>query len=234
MNIYQPFVYKWTEKSTGKWYIGSRTKKKCHPNDGYICSSKYVKPLIIANPINWSREILATGNNAKEILLLEADLLRSLDAKNEPMSYNMHNGDGKFTTAGMPGLSGENHPMYGKSLSEEHKQKLRDSMPDMTGENNPNYGKSPTGKTRQKISESLTGRTFSEKTLQKMSASQSGEKHYMYGKSHSEESNQKRSLALKGKTKPKVTCPHCGILSGAPVAARWHFDRCKASPVSRP
>jgi hypothetical protein len=38
-----PFVYKWTELSTGKWYIGAHYSKGCHPEDGYICSSKTVK-----------------------------------------------------------------------------------------------------------------------------------------------------------------------------------------------
>lgn len=32
------YLYKWTHTPSNKWYIGSRTKKKCHPNDGYICS----------------------------------------------------------------------------------------------------------------------------------------------------------------------------------------------------
>jgi hypothetical protein len=98
MNIYNthvPFVYKWTEKSTGKWYIGSRTAKKCHPDDGYICSSDVVEPLIEGNPDNWNREILAIGN-VQEMRLLETELLRSLDAKRDPMSYNKHNGDDKF------------------------------------------------------------------------------------------------------------------------------------------
>ena len=40
------FLYKWIEISTDKWYIGSRTANGCHPTDGYICSSKIVKPLI--------------------------------------------------------------------------------------------------------------------------------------------------------------------------------------------
>lgn len=55
------FVYKWTNIPTGKWYIGVRTKNGCHINDGYICSSKIVKPLILSNPSDWKRDILATS-----------------------------------------------------------------------------------------------------------------------------------------------------------------------------
>jgi hypothetical protein len=46
----QAFLYKWTHLPSGKWYVGSRTAKGCHPEDGYYCSSKEVKPLILANP----------------------------------------------------------------------------------------------------------------------------------------------------------------------------------------
>lgn len=33
------YVYRWTHIPTGKWYVGSRTAKGSHPNDGY-----YVAP----------------------------------------------------------------------------------------------------------------------------------------------------------------------------------------------
>ena len=47
----QAFVYKWKHISTNMWYVGSRTAKNCHPNDGYICSSAFVKSMIL-NRIN--------------------------------------------------------------------------------------------------------------------------------------------------------------------------------------
>lgn len=94
------YIYKWTHIPTNKWYIGSRTKENCHPNDGYICSSKIVKPLIETAPNEWRREILHTGNPT-DIILLEAQLLETLDAKHDKNSYNLHNGDGNFTTAGI-------------------------------------------------------------------------------------------------------------------------------------
>jgi len=94
------YVYKWTHIITSKWYIGCRTKKDCHPDDGYICSSKLVRPLITSSPHEWTCEILFTGT-PEEALLLESKLLIELDAKNNIQSFNMHNGDGKFTTAGI-------------------------------------------------------------------------------------------------------------------------------------
>jgi hypothetical protein len=79
-----------------KWYVGSRTRKNCHPIDGYICSSKRVKPMILENPSDWRREILATGTQ-EDMIFLETEILNLFDAKNDVRSFNAHNGDGKFT-----------------------------------------------------------------------------------------------------------------------------------------
>ncbi len=97
------YVYKWTELSTRRWYIGSRTKHGCNPADGYICSSRIVKPLIESNQTNWSRTVLCIGH-AVDMLALETALLTLVDAKNDPLSYNQHNGDGKFTGLNRPCL----------------------------------------------------------------------------------------------------------------------------------
>jgi hypothetical protein len=106
----QAYVYKWTEHSTGKWYIGSRTGKNCHLDDGYICSSNTVKPLIKANPGNWSRQIICIGHPS-DMLELEFRYLTALDAVNDPMSYNQSNG-------------GYNFGRTGKTHSEETKAKM--------------------------------------------------------------------------------------------------------------
>jgi hypothetical protein len=31
----------------------------------------------------------------------------------------------------------------------------------------------------------------------------------------------------KGLKKPLIKCPHCGIIGGAPIMKRYHFERCK-------
>lgn len=93
------YLYRWTHVPSNKWYVGSRTASDCHENDGYICSSRQVKPMIQQNPSEWKREILAIGE-PKDMLELEAKFLTKIDAKNDPMSFNMHNGDGNFTTLG--------------------------------------------------------------------------------------------------------------------------------------
>jgi hypothetical protein len=93
------YVYKWTHKPTQKWYIGSRTNKAAHPDDGYICSSQIVKPLILANPSDWERKIIATGSS-KEMRKKEQQLLKLYNAAKNPMSYNRSNWGGPVEGSG--------------------------------------------------------------------------------------------------------------------------------------
>jgi hypothetical protein len=87
----QAYVYKWTHIPTLKWYVGSRYKKGCHPDDGYICSSKIVKPLIESSPQEWQRNIIAVGEEL-EMRQLEYTILNLFDAAIDPRSFNRTNG----------------------------------------------------------------------------------------------------------------------------------------------
>lgn len=93
MNYREAFVYKWTH-TTGMWYVGYH---KGTIDDGYICSSKVVKPMIVANPDQWTREIIAHGTK-QAMIDLEIELLVEVDAKRNPMSYNKHNRNGHCLT----------------------------------------------------------------------------------------------------------------------------------------
>lgn len=180
------FVYKWIELSTQKWYIGSRTAKGCHPQDGYICSSKVVKPLIQNNPEDWVRVVLETGEPV-EMRKLEAEILTTLDAKNAPMSFNLHNGDGKFSATGktLSPRSPEHRAklsaaLKGKSLSPEHRAKLSavrkgEKHSPHSPEARAKMSAAKKGKTkspehRAKISEAGKGKTLSPETRAKIGA----------------------------------------------------------------
>ena len=119
--VSQCYVYKWTHLPTLNWYVGSRTSKGCHPNDGYICSSLIVKPLIKQNPKDWQREIIAVGD-AIDMRLLEKEILRLFSAKDDIRSYNQTNGPfykGMSFNKGKPGKPR-------KPRTEETKKKLSD------------------------------------------------------------------------------------------------------------
>lgn len=106
------YLYIWYHTPSGMWYAGSRTKQGCHPDDGYICSSKKVKPLIQSHPHEWSRTVLCVGS-AEYIRHLEFLYLTQRQARQDPMSYNQHNCDGRFPVT------------FGRKMSEDNKEKLR-------------------------------------------------------------------------------------------------------------
>ena len=212
------FVYKWTHLPSGKWYIGSRTAKGCHPEDGYISSSQLIKPLIKQNPTEWKREIIDTGN-PEEMIKLETTLLESLDAKNDPMSYNQHNGDGKFTRTGVI-VSKETRKKQSETIKRVHPNR---------GKPSPNKGKIASEETRKKQSEAKLGKKrkpFTEETRDKIRQAKLGSNNPSYGKTPSEETKEKLRQANQGK-KETFTCPHCGKVGGGGSMTRWHFDNCK-------
>ena len=110
------------------WYIGSRTKIGCHPDDGYICSSKIVNPMIIANPADWYREILEIGTSPAQTRFRETEILTEINARAHLMSYNQTNGDGQFSFAGF------RHTAESKLL-------IKENQPDKSGDKNPCYGR---------------------------------------------------------------------------------------------
>jgi hypothetical protein len=179
--MHKPYVYKWTHIPTLKWYVGSRTANGCHPGDGYICSSRVVKPLIELDPKEWKREILHTGNR-EQVLEFEAEVLRLFDARNDKRSFNMHNGDGKFTTSGkkLPPRTKEHllrmslahkgrqntwligKPGHKKNVGKKHSEEWKENaserqrgeknrMYGRKGQDNPNYGRKMSEASRQKM-----------------------------------------------------------------------------------
>ena len=99
-----PFVY-FLQFSSGKKYIGSRTKQGCHPSQlgkTYFTSSEYVKRHLKEGNTITKKVIIKefeSGQN-KEALELEALCQKKVDAASNGSYLNEHNGDGKFSAAG--------------------------------------------------------------------------------------------------------------------------------------
>lgn len=157
------YLYQYTQKSTGKWYIGCRTAKNCHPEENYLTSSKIVKPQIKAHPSDWKKQILCIGD-PEYIRNLETQYLTMLDAKNNIYSYNQHNNSLDF-------FSRPGH----KIMSEAEKQKARQRMLGKTYEEL--YGTKRSSEIKNKIRDKLKGRIrppFSELHKQRLSEARSG------------------------------------------------------------
>lgn len=167
----QAYVYKWTHIPTMKWYIGSRTAKNSHVNDGYICSSRVVKPLIEEHPNEWIRTIVGVGT-VDEMYQLETEILQLFDAKNDPRSFNRSNNEHpRGATYGMKNKTHSSETRKKMSLSA--KLYCADSLvkkqrsEQRKGSNNPQFGKTGTmlGKkhtkeARENISKSRRGKIF--------------------------------------------------------------------------
>lgn len=189
MKITHAYVYKWTELSSGRWYIGSRTKIGCHPDDSYICSSKVVLPLIKTNPTNWKRTILCIGH-PMDMLALETNLLLLVDAKNDPLSYNMHNGDGKFSTAGVePWNKGlkqpTGKPAWNRGLTKENNPSMAIVSSKRKLQPAHNKGKAMSDELKLQKSIAMKGRPSPKKGIP--------------GPKQTAEAKAKMSIALKGK-----------------------------------
>jgi hypothetical protein len=217
------FIYKWTHIPTLKWYIGSRTGKNCHPDDGYICSSGIVKPLIKESPDEWKREILFTGNPI-DIRNLEGEILSLLDAKNDNRSYNQDNGDGNFVLWAHSEItkkkmrkpksenSKENYKRANQLKAQDPKylEKLRKPKPEGFG---------------AKVSAALKGIPKTEEHKLAMSLARIGKKTGPC----SDERRKAISISQKGKpcNNPIVICPHCNLSGPSGAMNRWHFNNCK-------
>lgn len=208
------YVYKWSHIPTYKWYIGSRTSKKAHPDDGYICSSKIVKPMILLNPNEWRREILATGT-PEEMYNFETELLQLFDAKNDERSFNQHNNiyfsyepwnKGKIGVYSIESLKKMSLGASIRIVTDEQKIKTSNTMKGKhAGESNPFFGKN-----------------HSDETLKYYSESRTGEANPMYGVKRYGSDNPNY-----GKSPKKFECVHCGKNVSLSNLNRWHNDNCK-------
>jgi hypothetical protein len=189
------YVYKWTHLPTLQWYVGVRYARGCHPDDGYICSSKTVKPRIEANPEEWKREILEIGPQ-EDMVMLESEILDLFFSPADPRCLNRNKAEPPRALPGMPGFN------KGMKFSEERKKAMSASRQGYK------WG-SHSEAAKQKIRQANTGRTMSEEARRKMSNAKIGTKRDpitiskivagLTGRSVSQETRNKISISNMGK-----------------------------------
>ena len=79
----------------------------------------------------------------------------------------------------------------------------------------------------------LAGIEDAEQLKRKRSAStkgknNAGEHNPMFGNQHKESA--KALQSYRAKNRPKLECPHCGIVCASSQFNRWHGDKCKLNP----
>lgn len=186
------FVYRWTDNLTGMMYIGVH---KGTEDDGYVCSSKVMKVEYLKRPQDFIREILSLHETYVDAREEEIRLLTEVNAVDNSMYYNRHNGES----------SGFRAPT-GRRQSEETRKKISEAA---KGRIPWNLGKSPSEETRAKISISNEGKKHSKETRKKMSLIRKGKPrkpetiqkmvNTRKGYSHSEETKQKIAMRVRGR-----------------------------------
>lgn len=133
------FVYIWYDRKHKRYYVGCRWG---HEDDGYICSSSWMKRSFKRRPSDFKRKILARiKTNKKDLLEEEYKWLKMMkDSELGKRYYNLHNhhfnhwstDENKRLTIGQKISAAPNRAANisksnkGKKVSEETKQKLSD------------------------------------------------------------------------------------------------------------
>ena len=181
------FVYIWYDKKHKRYYIGSHWGTE---DDGYICSSSWMKQAHKKRKIDFKRRILETYILDKKKLLIQEEKWLSLIKDNEigKRYYNL-----KKCAMGGATRNGQTHSEEtkikigngnrGKKHSDEFKERIR----------NRRIGTIQSKESNLKRSEALKGRKLSEETKLKLSIASKGRSPSfgMKGKKHSTETKEK-------------------------------------------
>jgi hypothetical protein len=200
----------------GRKYYGASYKEGASPEElgvTYFSSSRKIKEIIKKYGSASVRfEIRRIFSDVYSCLRWESSFLRRIDARNNQLWLNEHNGDGKFyckehteeSRKKMSAWQRENSPLRGRKRPD-----VSEYLRNRTGGRNPNFGKK-----------------LSEETIKKMAAAQST-RTWRY--KHTEEDKKKMGEYRKGKTlvRKEHTCPKCGLVGKGPNMKRWHFDNCR-------
>ena len=210
------FIYIWFDRKHKRYYVG------CHwgtVDDGYICSSKWMRDAYRYRPQDFKRRIIQKSI-ARDTLLDEEHKWLSL-IPDEELGESYYNLSKKHF--GHWSAIESNNLSVRQKLSEASKKLHQDpayrekflegrkKMPPQTSEQIAKRAKSNTGKkrseeTKQKIADAHRGKIMgplSEETKQKISEKLTGTNNPFYGKTHDPElkkrMNEKTSQTMKGR-----------------------------------
>jgi hypothetical protein len=199
------FVYRWTNLTLNKIYIGWH---KGTEDDGYICSSASAQFWNDFNNPNyrWQREILHKGT-MPECQLVESQLLDSIDITSDKVYNN------------------RNNLMF--NLNDEVRSKLKAAA--LKRGENPEYRNAQADRTKAQWAANPERRRIqSEKAKQQVMTDDIKEKIRLARAQQviTKESREKSATTIKNS--PDVICPHCSA-TGRYLGSmkKKHFENCK-------
>lgn len=210
------FVYIWYDRKHKRYYIGSHWGRE---DDGYICSSRWMRKAYRRRPQDFKRRIISRVIKGRGDLLQEEYKWLQLISDNEigKKYYNLTKHlNGHWVTDEEKRLTiseklskankGKPSPNKGKTLSKETKKKVSEGTKrgmaslDKSYRWNEDYRNkiSKNSKRLQKEGKiGMSGKSHSVITKEKMSAAQSGSNNPMHNKTHDAEAKRKISEASK-------------------------------------
>lgn len=217
------FVYIWYDRKHKRYYVGSHWGRE---DDGYICSSSWMKSAYKRRPKDFRRRIIVRVTSSRQDLLLEENRWLQMIRNDELGSrfYNLYN-----TVRGHWIITDESRLSVGKKISkkkkgkpgkphsEETKQKIREA----------NIGFKHSEESKMKMKE----RIVSEETRLKMSKAKFG----ISRGSPSKETRDKISAATRGKykrselTKNKIKEARIGM-----KFTEEHKEKLRLSRINKP
>ena len=219
------FVYIWYDRKHKRYYVGSHWG---YENDGYVCSSSWMKQAYKHRPEDFKRRIIKkVYTNRKELMEEEFRYLSMI--KNNEIKIRYYNLNIKSTG------HWSSYPNNIKTISEKISVRTKEAM--------------SRSDVRENYLEGLStrdNRAWDPKVRAKMSVSNKGKN---TGKDNSKAIEAAR-IANTGRKKSaeriaelkvnshvfvlntiKKTCSHCGFISTPAAIGRYHNDKCKVSNV---
>ena len=192
------YVYEWIRLDTNEpFYVGKGHGNRCYKTTRK-CNDHFNN---IVKSIPCAVNLLVENCTEQEALDFEVWYIYNYrDVIGYPLVNITDGGDGYTVT-------GKHHALYNREFTEEHRKNLSNAKKGKCcGENNSFYGKTHTDETRDKIRNSRLGTKASEETKSKLSEMRKGEGNVMYGRrgedsplfgrKHSAETNKKIGEAL--------------------------------------
>lgn len=217
------FVYIWRDRKHNRYYIG------CHwgtEDDGYICSSRWMRNAYKRRPDDFRRRILSRVDSARSDLLAEEYKWLQLIPENQLGNkyYNLTSHLNNHWTSDEDKTSS-----IKQKLSEAQKRNFQD--PEYRARFMETRKKLPpqTEETREKRRQSMLGKnTGRPKTQAFYDAAEKRR-----GSNISEEHKQKIREAgvFAGLNKKRVQCAHCGTWGNPGNIGRYHNDKCRHKPA---
>lgn len=230
-------VYAHINKINGKIYVGQTCQdinRRWRNGNGYQNCVAFYRAIQKYGWDNFEHEIIASNLTLQEANHFEELLIEKLDTINPNNGYNLRSGGENYICSeetrqrmskNHANFRGENSPLHGKHLSEEHKSKLSKArIGKYKGEQHPMYGKrlsleqrqklskahqNVLLETRQRISLALKGKPLTEEHKKNISNGILGKRNPFYGKHHTNET--KKILLESQKTRKIILCVETNI-----------------------